>query len=225
MRAVFIGAGELTCKTARQLLNNGYEVVLIETDKARIDELSAELDAGFIQGDGSKPAILREADPAATDFLFCLSGNDQYNIIASLVGRSLGYKRVITRIEDASYEHVCVELGLEDIIVPDSTMARYLTDMCAGQTSLEISAMIKGDARVFSFIATEQDEGPVAELTLPATCRVMFWYRDEKFILPDPGSTLHKGDEVVIIAHSKALAELKERWHTVVTDEQENPPV
>lgn len=105
MRAVFIGAGELATITARQLLKSGYDVVIIEKDKERIDELSTELDAGFIHGDGSKPAILREADPAATDFLFCLAGNDQSNIIASLVGRSQGYQRVITRIEDPSYEH------------------------------------------------------------------------------------------------------------------------
>ena len=126
MRAVFIGAGELSCMTARQLLEKRYEVVVIEQDKERIDELGRDMDVGFIHGDGSKPAILREADPAATDFLFCLCGTDQYNIIASLVGRSLGYRRVITRIEDPSYEHICIELGLEDIIIPDFTIARHL---------------------------------------------------------------------------------------------------
>ena len=84
MRAVFIGAGELTRITAEQLLKRGYEVVIIEKDKPRIEELSGGLGAGFIHGDGSKPAILREADPAATDLLFSLSGNDQYNIIAGL---------------------------------------------------------------------------------------------------------------------------------------------
>lgn len=218
MRAVFIGAGELTILTARLLLKNGYEVIIIEKDKPRIDELSGDLDVGFIHGDGSKPAILREADPVATDFLFSLSGNDQYNIIASLVGRSLGYKRVITRIEDPSFEHICIELGLEDVIVPDYTMARYLADLCAGQNPLEISALIKSDARVFSFIATEQDEGSIADLSLPTGSRVMFWYRNDKFILPEPDSVLRKDDEVVVIAHSDVLAELNARWHHAVAE-------
>ena len=220
MRAVVIGAGELTDITAHKLLGLGFEVIIIEKDKARIDEMSVELDAGYIHGDGSKPAILREANPAATDFLLCLSGNDQYNIIASLVGRSLGYKRVITRIEDPSYEHICIELGLEDIIVPDYTMARYLADMCSGQNPLEVSAMIKGDARVFSFIATEDDKGTIEDLQLPKGSRVMFWYRDEKFILPEADSKLSKGDEVVIIAHSDALPELTSRWRHVSSETQ-----
>lgn len=216
MRAVFIGAGELTRLTAQQLLKNGYEVVIIEKDKARVDELSTDMAAGFIHGDGSKPSILREATPAATDFLFCLAGNDQYNIIASLVGRSLGYKRVITRIEDPAYEHICIELGLEDIIVPDHTIARYLTDMCEGQSPLEVSAMIKGDARVFSFVANEEDAIPIAELKLPAGCQLMFLYRNGDLVLPDTDSQLRKDDEVVIIAHSKILPDLRERWHQPV---------
>ena len=56
MRAVFIGAGELSCMTARQLLEKRYEVVVIEQDKERIDELGRDMDVGFIHGDGSKPA-------------------------------------------------------------------------------------------------------------------------------------------------------------------------
>lgn len=221
MRAVFIGAGTLTNLTARQLLEKGHEVIIIEKDKERIDELSADMAAGFIHGDGSKPAILREADPAATDLLFSLSGNDQYNIIASLVGRSLGYKRVITRIEDASYEHICIELGLEEIIVPDYTIARYLVDMCAGQSLLEASAMIKGDARIFSFIAGEEDAGPVADLKLPNGSRLMFLYRKEELLLPDADAKLQKDDEVVVIAHGEVLPELKTRWSRVMDERAE----
>jgi len=216
MRVVFIGAGELTSQTAKQLLNNGYEVVIIEQDKTRIDELSDELNTGFIHGDGSKPDILREADPAATDYLLCLTGNDQCNIISSLVGRSLGYKRVVTRIEDSSYEHICIELGLKDVIIPDSTMARYLADMCAGQNPLEISALIKEDARIFSFIAHEDDQGSLDELSLPKGSRVMFLYRNEKFILGDSDTVLQKDDEVVIVSHSNVLSELEARFNPKV---------
>jgi trk system potassium uptake protein TrkA len=198
--------------TARQLLEKRYEVVVIEQDKERIDELGRDMDVGFIHGDGSKPAILREADPAATDFLFCLCGTDQYNIIASLVGRSLGYRRVITRIEDPSYEHICIELGLEDIIIPDFTIARHLGDLCEGQDSLELSAMLKGDARVFAFVASETDEGPLADLNPPKGSSLMFLYRDDKLMLPEPETTVREGDEVLIISHAKVIPELQARW-------------
>lgn len=212
MRIVFIGGGELTNQTAQQLLKNGYEVVIVEKDKERIDELSANLNTGFIHGDGSKPVILREADPAATDYLFCLTGNDQANIITSLVGRSLGYKTVVTRINDPSYEHICIELGLTNLVVPDYTIARYLTDMCKGQNPLEISALIKGEARIFSFVVHEEDEGALEQLNLPKGSKVIFLYRDDKFIIAESDTVLQKDDEVVILSHSDVLTELETRW-------------
>lgn len=212
MRAVLVGAGALTTLTARQLLKHDHDVVIIERNKARIDELSGDMAAGFIHGDGSKPAILREADASATDFLFTLTGNDQTNIIAGLVGRSLGFKRVVTRVEDPAYEHICIELGLTDLVVPDNTIARYLADMVAGQNPLQVSALIKEDARFFSFVVHEDDEGSVTELGLPDKSRVMLLYRNEKFLLPEDGTALKKGDEVVVVAHSEVLPELESRW-------------
>jgi trk system potassium uptake protein TrkA len=212
MRAVFIGAGAIAVMTAQTLIKRGHEVVIIERNKERIDALSEELDCGFIYGDGGKPAILREADPERTDFLFCLTGNDQSNIIASLVGKSLGFKRMVTRIEDPEFEHICIGLGLEDTIVPARTIARYLADMFAGHDLLELSAMIKDEARVFSFVVKEEEAGTIDALNLPKDSRVVCCYRDGKFRLPKPEDELRADDEVVVITHSRNVPDLEERW-------------
>ena len=212
MRAVFIGAGAIAVMTAHTLAKRGHEIVIIERDKARIDALAGELDCGFIHGDGSRPAILREADPERTDFLFCLTSNDQNNIIASLVGKSLGFKRMVTRIEDPEFEHICIELGLEDTIVPTRTIGRYLADMFAGHDLLELSAMIKDEARVFSFVVKDEEAGTVEALNLPKDSNVVCCYRDGKFRLPEPEDKLRAGDEVVVITHSRNLPDLEERW-------------
>jgi trk system potassium uptake protein TrkA len=134
MRAVFIGAGSLAVVTAKLIRERGEEVVIIEQDKERIDSLAEHIDCGFLHGDGSKPAMLREADPEHTDVLFALTGNDQANILASLVGRSLGFKRVVTKIEDVELEHICKELGLEDVIVPSRTVGRFLAERFAAKS-------------------------------------------------------------------------------------------
>jgi trk system potassium uptake protein TrkA len=212
MRAVFIGASSSSVMTARMLLKRGHEVVIIEQSKETIDALSHELDCGYLHGDGSKPAMLREAGPEHTDVLYCLTDNDQANILASLVGRSLGFKRVVTKITDPEFMHVCIELGLEDTIIPARTIGRYLAQMFEGHDPLEISAMIKDEARVFSFVAREDDERRIGDLKLPAGSRVMCLYRREKFMLPDDDASLEAGDEVVLITHSKNLKALSERW-------------
>lgn len=213
MRAVLIGASHLAVATAHNLSNRGHEVVIIERDRDKIEALNEQLDCGFLHGDGSRPALLAEADAHATDVLFCLTNFDQDNIIASLVSRSLGFRRVITKIEDAEFEHICTELGLEEVIVPDRALARNLADLAEGHTLTELSSLIRGDLRLFSLVIDEARCGPLEQvLDLPEHSRVICIYRGEEFILPKPTTRLMAGDEVLIATHSQHLAALRAHW-------------
>jgi trk system potassium uptake protein TrkA len=213
MRFVFIGTSKLSVSTAKRLVQRGHEVVMIEQERGRIETLQEELDCGFLHGDGSKPGILREAAPEDTDLLFCLTSNDQTNIISSLVGRSLGFHKAVTRIEDSDFEHICMELELYNFIVPARTIARHLADFAEGQNTVELSAMIKGDARLFLFVADSEEEGTIVhQLDLPPMARIISIYRDNEFVWPGRDTRLKDHDEVVIITHGKHLEALKKRW-------------
>jgi len=209
MRTVFIGASDLAVTTSRTLLKRGHEVVIIELDKSLIDSLSADLDCGFIHGDGSKPAILQEADPGRTNTLFALTGSDQTNIIASLVARSLGYGRVVTQVIDSEFEHICLELGLEDTIIPSRTIGRYLADLSEGRVALEMSPGIPDEARFFSFVVSDDQAGEISALNLPKRCRLICIYRDNKLLLPESDTPLKVNDEVVLILHEDQLEQVK----------------
>ena len=209
---VFIGASSLAVATAERLLRVGHEVIIIENDKAVIDSLMGQIDCVFVNGNGSKPAILKETDPNSIDVLFCLTKSDEANIIASLVARSLGVKRVITRVEDPEFEHICVELGLNDTIVPTLTNARYLANIAMGRNILELSAAFRGNVRLFCFIANENDEGLVGDLSLPKQTRVIFCYRDNVYVPLNSDSKLQKGDEVVLVTTSDEFEKLHDKW-------------
>jgi trk system potassium uptake protein TrkA len=212
MRIVFVGAGEYTAMTADALIDSGHEVIVVEKDKSRIEELSQQLDCSFLHGDGSKPNLLKEADPERTDILFCLAASDQDNLIASLVGRSLGFSRVVTSIQDPDLEGICQELGLRDTIIPGRTISRYLTDLVRGIDVLELSTAIKADARFFMFTVTGGGPRTVEDLRLPDQARVVCYYRKGDFALPDENTDFREGDEIVLVAHSRHLPELEERW-------------
>jgi len=220
MRTVFVGAGKVSIGTAKALIKKGHEVVIIETDKAKIDELSEEIDCSFLHGDGSQPNILHEVNPAQTDFLFCLTNSDQANVIASLVGRSLGFKRVVTSIGDPQFEGICHELGLKDTIIPSRTISRYLEDMVGGGENVELSTVIKDEARFFTFTAKEENAVPVNELKLPAEARAVCYYREGRFALADDVTKLQEGDEIVVLTHSKNMAALQERWEPKPAQEE-----
>jgi trk system potassium uptake protein TrkA len=212
MRLAFIGTNSLSLTTAEMLLEDGHEVVLIEKDKGRIQDLSERFDAGFLHGDGTEPEVLRDAEPENTDVLFCLLDSDQTNIIASLVGRSLGFQRVVPRIANPQFQRICNELGLENTILPNRAVASHLVDLLRGEKSLEMSSLIRGDAEVFNFRVGEDDAGRPEDLDLPDRTRIVCLYRDDQFTLPEMVSELEEGDDVILITHRDRLAELKERW-------------
>jgi len=212
MRTVFIGAGKVSVETAKVLIKKGHEVVIIDIDKTKIDELSEEMDCSFLQGDGSQPNILREVNPGQTDFLFCFTDSDQDNVIASLVGRSLGFKRVVTSIGG--------ELGLNDTIIPSRTISRYLVDLVGGGENVELSTVIKDVARFFTLIANEEDTVAAKDLKLPSGAKVICYYRNGKFSHVDEETTFRTGDEIVILTHSKNLPALRERWQPKPAQEE-----
>jgi trk system potassium uptake protein TrkA len=221
MRIVFSGAGPMTVITTRALTKQGHEVIIIEVDKEKIDRLSDELDCSFVHGDAAKPAILSQVKPRDCDFLFCLTNSDQANIITALLGRSMGFKRVVPSIEDAELQQLCGELELEDTIIPVRTMSQYLENMVRGLDNIELSTVLKHDARLFTFVAGKEDNRKIKELELPEDTKVLFFYREDQFNFVDTETALKESDEVVILTRSKNLADLKKRWNPKKADEDD----
>lgn len=132
MRVVFIGASALTKATVQVMLEAEHEIVVIEKDLATIELISEDFDCSFVHGDGSRPSVLEDVDPGSTDVLFCLSDDDNANILAALLARSMDFKKVVVRIEDLELQPVCDQLKLEHVIIPDRRVAEGLKEFLEG---------------------------------------------------------------------------------------------
>lgn len=212
MRAAFIGSNSLTLSTAELLLEDGHQVIIIERDRNRINDLSERLDAGFVHGDGTLPDVLRDAEPENTDVLFCLMESDQTNILAGLIGRSLGFARVVPRVNDPQFQRIAAELGLEDSVMPNRAVAAHLKQLLSGGKSLELSSVIRGDAAIFSLTVEDAEKGPIDELDLPERTWVVCLYRNDQLYLPQEVKTLKRGDEVILITSHQELSKLEQRF-------------
>ena len=212
MRIVLLGASPVGVAAAKLFLERGDEVVIIEQNQEKIDALEEGLDCGFVCGDGSRPAVLKEVSPENTDVLFCVSDSDQDNIIASLIGRSMAFGRVVTKITDPDFEEICDELGLADAIVPDRQVAQALLDLSRGSQNVSMTARIGGDVRFFSFKISGKHAGGRDSLGLPDDTLPIAVTRDGKTRLLGKDDELKEGDELLVATHDKRVEELCEKF-------------
>ena len=212
MRAIFVGASPLTIMTARRLLKAGHDVVIIDKDEDKISDLSETLDCGFIHGDGSRPVVLEELSPGEADMLFCLSSDDQDNIIASLVGQTMEFSQVVTKIEDPDFEGICTKLGLESVIVPDRDVGERLADLVEGHDVADLSTAVEGGIRFFHFVAREKDAGDSSALDLPGESRVIVVTRDGDPEIVGEEGEIKQDDKVLVVTHRRELDELRKRF-------------
>lgn len=212
MRVVLMGASELTLNIARMLLDRDHDVVVIEKSKQCIDEIQESYDVGFLHGSGSHPDILREAQPERSDVLVCLSDDDDDNLLAALVGRSLGFKRVVPTIRDPEFLPICEELGLEDVVLPNQTMARHVVDMVVAGADVDLSAFIGGGVRFFSFEVAEGGAASCKDLDLPDDTRPLVVQCGDSSALVDEDTRLKPGDRVLLVTRTEHLGDLRRRY-------------
>lgn len=211
MRVTFVGASPVAVLAARVLGERGHEVVLIDSDPEEIERLSESLDCGLITGDGSRPGVLEKVGPEQTDVLFAVSDRDEANILSALVGRSLGFQRVVPKIEDPDLEPICTELGLDDVIVPDREVATQLVDLVEGRDSPELTSVVRAGLRFFGFkVPAGVSKG--SGLELPEGARLIARTRGEESVLADVETRLEEGDEVVLIVEEVEVEGLRERF-------------
>lgn len=209
MRTVIVGASRFGIATARELIDDGNEVVIVDKDAERLEDLADELDAGFIEGDGTLPSVLRDAFGDHADALVLLTNEDDVNILAALVGRSIGFERVIPQIVRAELLSVCDELELNDVITPHSTVARSIVQALEDKSDTSVDLRLHKGLRVVGYSVTQAHAGKkVGELGLPADSRVIARAHGEEENLVDDETELIEGDHLIIAVATGAVDRL-----------------
>ena len=97
---MLIGGGRIAYYLARQLIEAGLDVKILESDQARCEELSIALPkAGILCGDGTNEAFLRKCGIETTDAVAALTGIDEENVLIGMYIRKTWPKiKVITKV-------------------------------------------------------------------------------------------------------------------------------
>ncbi|MDY6820338.1 MAG: Trk system potassium transporter TrkA [Deferribacterota bacterium] len=105
MKIIILGAGEVGFNVAKQLINEGRNVVLIEKNLDKVKSANNRLDCMVIYGDGTDLNVLKDISIEKVDIFLALTDSDEVNLISSLIIDSeFNVSKVITRIKKIAYE-------------------------------------------------------------------------------------------------------------------------
>ncbi len=136
MKVIIVGAGQIGVALAKYLRTEEHSVVLIDTKKEALIHLAEQLDIQTVVGSGSSPSTLARAGAKDADVLLSVTGNDEVNIIACALGRTLfQINKRVARLTSSEYldkknANFLESLAIDVVVSPEQeTAKRILADL------------------------------------------------------------------------------------------------
>lgn len=123
MYIIVVGGGKVGFYLAKELLDEGHEVLVIEKDEhsARSVVIAEELGDVVLKGDGCEAATLEAAGTGRADMLIAVTGDDEDNLVACQVARArFNVPKTMARINNPKNELIFRKLGI-DVTVSATT--------------------------------------------------------------------------------------------------------
>lgn len=225
MKIVLVGGGKVGTALARQLSEEGHNVTVVDTNKARVESIGEAYDVMSLQGNGSSITTLSEAGVAEADVFIAVTGSDELNLLCCMFAKKAGHCHAIARVRNPSYSHeldfIKKQIGISAIINPEMAAAREISHLLRFPGASKIDTFADGRVRLikFSLTAAQQLDG-VAIREIPSRLKsdilVCAVERGAEVIIPNGNFVLQNGDQVTFLATQDKAHEFFQRIHLPV---------
>jgi trk system potassium uptake protein TrkA len=217
---MIIGGGRTCIYLAKQLLDMGIKVKIIEKDKARCEELSELMPkALIIHGDGTEREVLMEEGILQTQAFVSLTNFDEENIMLALFAKSLTKAKLITKVHRISYDNIVDNLELGSIIYPKYLTAEIITKYVRAMhnsmgSNIETLYMLN-DNRVEALEFLIKEDSPIIgiplqELELKSNILIGCITHRGKVTIPNGQSVVEAGDTVILVTTLHGLHDIQD---------------
>lgn len=214
MKIVIIGDGKVGFRLAKQLSEERYDVVLIDSNEGKLKETGNKLDVSCISGDGVSADVQREAGVPNSDLVIACASTDEQNMLSCLIAKKIGAKHTIARVRNPIY-YEQIDLLKEDLhlsmaINPELAVANEIARVLIFPSASKVETFVKG--RVELVEAPIKDGYPIIGMTLAEMYKklqikilVCAAKRGNEIIIPDGSFVIKEGDILHIAAGHKQL--------------------
>jgi len=208
-RIIIAGGGNIGFRLAQQL-ERRYQVKIIEKYHDRCVELSEALNKSIVlQGNAAGKDMLVEENIEDTDVFIAVTNDDEANIMASMLAKRLGSRKVITLISNPDYVDL-IQGGEIDIAVSpqQTTIGSLLTHIRKGDV-VNVHALRRGAAEAIEAIAHGDSRSSkvvgrrVDEIPLPSGATIGAIVRDQEVIIAHDHIRVEPDDHVILFLVDK----------------------
>ncbi len=87
MYIIIVGGGKVGYYLAKQLVGDGHEVLVIEKDAAKCQQITDELGDIALRGDGCEGTPLESAGTGRADLFVAVTGDDEDNLVVAYLAK------------------------------------------------------------------------------------------------------------------------------------------
>lgn len=215
MRVSIAGAGKVGQFVARDLLQRGHEVILVDLDDDVVRGDAHKIPCKWVHADACDPLNLQGTGIESSDVLVAATGDDKVNLVASLLAKQeFGIPRVISRVNHPNNEWLFNESwGVDVSVSPPHLLTGLVEEAVTVGDLVRLMNLEKGHIHLVEF--TLGEDAPVAgkvlsELDLPRDAELVAVVRNGHVVRAREETSLMVGDEVIALVTPEVEAALEE---------------
>ena len=213
MYIIIMGGGRVGLALANLLIEDGYDITLIENDESLCADVAAELDALVICGSGTSSKLLEEANIEDADYFIATTGSDESNLLSCILVKKYDVPNIIARVSNPDHENAFKEVGIDQVISPEVTAAIQLQQSVTNPHVAKLTTLGEGDAEIIEMTITNdkvvgkrfKDISPTKDYIIIAT------YQNGKLVIPQPDNTITRGEKVSILVKRGTLKKVSKK--------------
>jgi len=168
MKIIIAGAGDVGFHLAKLLSYESQDTYIIDFDGEKLEYLNSHLDIITKKGDATSIKLLKEIGVDSADLLIAVTDSQNTNFTISVIGKSLGAKKTIARIDNSEFLNECEvdfkKFGLDFMISPQELAANEIKMLLDQSSFNDTVAFESGVFNVMGTLLTHNS--PIIDLTV-----------------------------------------------------------
>jgi trk system potassium uptake protein TrkA len=199
---IVVGGGWVGYYLTRALLDEGHEVLILETNATVARTLSDELGSISVRGDGCESTTLASVGTNRADMLIAVTGDDEDNLVSCQVAKHMfGVPRTVARIRNPRNEALFKKLGIDVTINTTNLILESIEEEVPTHTLIHLRDIRdKGLEIVEVKIPPDAPTigKPLKELSLPEGSVLSLIIRKARRPIVPSGATILQAEDQVI---------------------------